>query len=336
MSKLNTTYMGIKLDNPILVGANNLMKKMDNIKKMEEAGAGAIVYRSLFEEQVQLEDLQLTDEAEEYDERHAEMIDVFPDIHHAGPQAHLYQLEKIRKEISVPLIGSLNCVHQEVWVEYAKKMEQTGVDALEINLYSLPYDIQVEGTAIKKDHYNIVENVKKAVSIPVAVKLSFFYTNPLNVIKTMDSLGADAFVLFNRLFQPDIDIKKEEHTRPFNLSSSGDYRLPLRFAGLLYNNIKADICSSTGVFTGEDAAKMILAGAQTVQCVSALYKNKISFIGQIKKQLSDWMDSKKYETLDDFRGKLSKDKVSDPFVYQRAQYVDILMNKEPIIKNYTR
>ncbi|MCG9479202.1 MAG: dihydroorotate dehydrogenase-like protein [Actinomycetia bacterium] len=336
MAKLNTTYMGLELDNPIIVGANNLMKKMDNIKKMEEAGAGAIVYRSLFEEQVQLEELQLTDEAQEYDERHAEMIDVFPDIHHAGPKAHLYQLEKIRKAISIPLIASLNCINKEVWVEYAKKIEDIGVDGLEINLYSLPYDINIEGGSIKKEHFDIVKQVKQAVSIPVSAKLSFFYTNPLNVIKTMDQSGLAGFVLFNRLFQPDIDISSQKHTRPFNLSSTGDYKLPLRFTGLLYNNINADICASTGIFTGEDVAKMILAGAKAIQCVSTLYKNKISNIGQMKRQLSDWMDNKNYGTLEDFRGKLSKDKVADPFVYQRAQYVDILMNKEPIIKNYTR
>ncbi|MDZ7838909.1 MAG: dihydroorotate dehydrogenase [Actinomycetota bacterium] len=253
-----------------------------------------------------------------------------------GPKAHLYQLEKIRKAISIPLIASLNCINKEVWVEYAKKIEDTGVDGLEINLYSLPYDIDIEGGSIKKDHFDIVEQVKKAVSIPVSAKLSFFYTNPLNVIKTMDQSGLAGFVLFNRLFQPDINISSQKHTRPFNLSSAGDYKLPLRFTGLLYHNINADICASTGIFTGEDVAKMILAGAKAIQCVSTLYKNKISHIGQMKKQLSDWMDSKNYGTLEEFRGKLSKDKVADPFVYQRAQYVDILMNKEPIIKDYTR
>jgi len=336
MAKLNTSYMGIQLENPIIVGANNLMKNIDNIKMMEQAGAGAIVYRSLFEEQIELEELQLTDEAEEYDERHAEMIDVFPSIHHAGPKEHLYQLEKIRGSISIPLIASLNCINRDVWVQYAKKIEQTGVDGIELNLYSVPYDIQKEGTSIKNEHFEIVKQVKENISIPVSVKLSFFYTNPLNVIKTMDGLGVDAFIIFNRLFQPDIDISTQEHSSPFNLSSVGDYRLPLRFTGLLYNHINADICSSTGIFNGKDVAKMILAGARVTQCVSTLYKNKISHIKQMLKQLNDWMDSKNYKTLQDFRGKLSKDSISSPFIYQRSQYVDILLNKEPIIKDYTR
>ncbi|MGM0365193.1 MAG: dihydroorotate dehydrogenase-like protein [Actinomycetota bacterium] len=336
MAELNTSYMGIQLKNPIIVGANNLMKNVDNIKRMEEAGAGAVVYRSLFEEQIELEELQLKDEAEEYDERHAEMIDVFPNIHHAGPKEHLYQLKKIREAISIPLIGSLNCINPDVWVEYAKKIEQTGVDAIELNLYSVPYDIQKEGTSIKNGHYEIIKKVKENLSVPVSVKLSFFYTNPVNVIKTMDGLGADAFVIFNRLFQPDIDVGSQEHTSPFFLSSTGDYRLPLRFAGLLYKQINADICSSTGIFNGKDVAKMILAGARAVQCVSTLYRNKISHIENMLNELNEWMETKSYKTLDDFRGKLSRDSISSPFIYQRAQYVDILLNKEPIMRDYTR
>ncbi len=336
MVELNTRYMGIQLENPIIVGANNLMVNVDNIRKMEEAGAAAIVYRSLFEEQIELEELQLIDEAAEYDDRHAEMIDVFPNIHHAGPKEHLYQLEKIREAISIPLIASLNCINKDIWVHYAKKIEQTGVDGIELNLYSVPYDTEQVGTSIKNEQFEIVKQVKESLSIPVSVKLSFFYTNPLHVIKEMDGFGVDAFVMFNRLFQPDIDIRNEEHSSPFYLSNKGDYRLPLRFTGLLYNQINADICSSTGIFGGEDVAKMLLAGANAIQCVTAIYKHKISHIAQMLKQLREWMESKGYNSLDDFRGKLSKKSISSPFVYQRSQYVDILLNKEPIIKDYTR
>ncbi len=327
--------MGLELENPIIIGANNLMANIENIKRMQEAGAGAIVYRSLFEEQIELEELQLVDRAQEYDDRHWEMIDVFPNIHHAGPKEHLYQLEKIREAISIPLIGSLNCINQDVWVHYAKKIEETGVDGLEINLYSVPYDIELEGTSIKKTHYEIIEEVKKNLSIPVSVKLSFFYTNPLNVIKEMDGLGIDALVIFNRLFQPDIDIEKEEHSSRFYLSSKGDYRLPLRYTGLLYKNIEADICSSTGIFTGKDVVRMILGGATAIQCVTAIYKNKITHITHMLKELEDWMESKGYKNLDDFRGKMSRKNLSSPFAYQRGQYVDILLSKEPIIKDYT-
>ncbi len=336
MAELHTSYMGIELDNPIIVGANKLMSNIDNIKRMEEAGAGAVVYRSLFEEQIELEELQLIDEAEEYDERHAEMIDVFPNIHHAGPKEYLFELEKIRDAISIPLIASLNCINQDVWVHYAKKIEQTGVAGIELNLYSVPHDIQKEGTSIKEEHFEIVKQVKQELSIPVSVKLSFFYTNPLHVIKVMDGLDVDAFVLFNRLFQPDINVNSQAHSSPFFLSSKADYRLPLRFTGLAFGQIQADICSSTGIFDGHDVAKMLLAGANAVQCVSTLYRNKIGHISKMLQQLEQWMDAKGYKTLDDFRGKLSAKHVSSPFVYQRAQYVDILLNKEPIIKDYTR
>jgi dihydroorotate dehydrogenase (fumarate) len=332
MADLKTKYMGIELKNPLIVGANNLMKEPENLKKMEEAGAGALVYRSLFEEQIELEGLQLQEMLDEYDDRHAMMVNVFPNIKHAGPKEFLYNLERIRKEINIPLIGSLNCINKPVWVEYAKKMEQTGVDGLEINLYSTPSEFGKDAQNIEREHFEILSGVKEAVKIPVSAKLSFFYTNPLNAIVNMDKTGVDAFVLFNRLFQPDIDIEKEEHIQTFNLSGYGDHRLPLRFTGLLYKNINADICSSTGVFSGKEIVKMILAGATVIQCVSTLYKNRIKYIKYMLKELNDWMDARGYDSLSDFRGRLSNNNISNPFIYYRSQYVDILMNNQPVIK----
>ncbi len=337
MANLETKYMGIKLKNPIMVGANNLMEKIENIKKMEEAGAGAIVYKSLFEEQIELENMQLQDGLDEYDDRHAMMVNVFPNIKHAGPEEHLYNLEKIKKEINIPLIGSLNCINKDIWIDYAKKVEETGVDGLELNLYSMPQELKKDARSVEKEHFKILSEVKKSISIPISAKLSFFYTNPLNFILGLDKTGIDALVIFNRLFQPDIDIEKEEHIQPFNLSNLGDHKLPLRFTGLLYKKIKADICSSTGIFNGGDVVKMILAGSNAIQCVSTLFKNKIGYIKNMLKDINDWMDNKGYKELEDFRGKLSNKNVKDPYIYQRAQYVDIILNKEPIIKeSFTR
>jgi dihydroorotate dehydrogenase (fumarate) len=334
MADLTTSYLGIKLKNPVIVGASNLVTSLDNLKRMEDAGAAAIVYKSLFEEQIQLENLQLFEQMEEYSERQAEGSSLFPDIEHAGPEEYLMNLIKAKEALSIPLIASLNAVNFESWVEYSKKIEETGVDALEINFYSVPSDFEIMGKALIHEKLDILEAVKNSVSIPVAVKLSPYYTNPLYLIKEMDKLKADGFVLFNKLFQPEIDIDKEEMRFPYNLSHHDESRLPLRFAGLLYDNINASICSSRGIFTGEDTISMILAGADCVQVVSTLYKNGIEQITAILTDIERWMKDKKYKKMDDFRGKMSRKNIQDPFAYRRAQYVDILMKSEEIFKKY--
>ncbi len=334
MANLSTKYMGIELKSPIIVGACNLVEKTDNLKRMEEAGAGAIVYRSLFEEQIQLENLQMMEDMGEFAERNAEMRNLFPDMEHAGPEEYLHNLARATMAVKIPVFGSLNAIDIETWVEYAQEIEKIGVAGIELNLYSLPTDFEIMGKAMVSEQFDIIEAVRKAIRIPIAVKLSPYYTNPLYVIKEMDKLGVNAFVLFNKLFQPEIDIDEEKMRFPYNLSHSDENRLPLRITGLLYNNINADVCSSRGIFTGEDAIAMVLAGADTVQVVSTLYKNRIEQIASMLTDMDRWMTSKGYATLDDFRGKMSKDNIDDPFAYQRAQYVDILMNSEEIFKRY--
>lgn len=331
MANLKTSYLGIELKNPVIVGASNIVNSIDNVKKIEEAGAGAIVYKSLFEEQIQLENAQLDDKLQEYSERNAEMVKLFPSIEHAGPEEHLFNLAKVKKSVSIPVIASLNAIYKESWIDYASRIEEMGVDALELNFYYVPRDINFDGHTLIEQQVDIFKEVKKKVKIPVSVKLSSFYANPLHIVSRLDKEGAKGFVLFNRLFQPEIDMEKEEHYAPFNLSSPEDNRLPLRFAGLLYGNIKGNICSNTGIFTGLDVAKMILAGADCVQVVSTVYKNKIDYIRTIIKDLETWMDKKGYKTLDDFRGKLSEKKINDPFVYKRAQYIDLLLKSDEIL-----
>jgi dihydroorotate dehydrogenase (fumarate) len=323
--------MGIELKNPVIVGASNLVNNIENVKKIEEAGAGAIVYRSLFEEQIQLENAQLDDKLQEYAERNAEMINLFPNIEHAGPEEHLFNLARVKKTVKIPVIASLNAILKDTWIDYAKRIEEMEVDGLELNFYYVPRDVNFDGRALIETQVEILKAVKNAVRIPVSVKLSPFYANPLNLVSQLDAAGADACVLFNRLFQPEIDMDKEEHFTPFNLSISDDNRLPLRFAGLLYGNVKTNICSNTGIFTGKDVAKMILAGADCVQVVSTVYKNKIDYISTIVKDLNDWMDSKGYKSLKDFRGKLSDKNINDPFVYKRAQYIDLLLKSDEIL-----
>jgi dihydroorotate dehydrogenase (fumarate) len=332
MANLITSYMGLKLKNPIIAGASNLMRSIDNIKKIEEAGAAAIVYKSLFEEQIKLERLQLQESIEEYDDRHAEMIDIFPDMQHAGPEEHLVKLKEVKKAVNIPVIASLNAINKDIWIEYAKKIEKTGVDGLELNLYFSPSEIKNDPALIEKKQLDIIREIKQNVKLPVCLKLSYFYTNPLNIISRMDDTGVNGFVFFNRLFEPDINIQSEKHFNPFNLSNKGDHRLPMRFTGSLYGNLRSDICGSTGIFTGEDVIKMILAGAACIQCVSTLYKNGIEQISKMLNEIEKWMDNKGYKTLQDFKGKLSKKNLNDPFSYSRNQYVDILLKQEVIIK----
>jgi len=334
MADLSTKYMGLNLKNPVIAGASNLVKELDNIKKLEEAGAAAIVYKTLFEEQIELERLQLSEELNQYNERHAEMISLFPDIEHAGPTEHLMHLRKTVEAVNIPVIVSLNCMFEDTWVEYAKAIEQTGVNAIELNFYAIPGDFKKEEKAIINEQLDVINHVKKNLKIPVSVKLSPFYTNVLNVIQVMYYEGIDGFVLFNRLFQPDIDIEKEDHFFPYNLSHEEDSRTTLRYIGLLCGEIRGSLCANTGIFTGKDVIKMLLGGADCVQVVSTLYKHGIDQITKILAEIDEWMERKKYGTLDQFRGKLSKKQLKDPFAYKRSQYVDILMKSEEIFKRF--
>ena len=334
MADLSTTYMGIQLKNPLILGACNLVSKPETIKELEEAGISAIVYKSLFEEQIQLESLQFDEEMNEYANRNSEMGHLFPDIEHAGPQEHLYNLKKLKQNTSVPVFASLNAIYEPSWVEYAKQLEGTGIDGLELNLYSTPGYFEISGSSIEEKQYQIVKSIKKAVNIPVSVKLSPFYTNTMNFIKRLDEAGVDGFVLFNRFFQPEIDIENEVFHFPWELTQPRDHHLSLRYVGLLHGNIEGSICASRGIYNAEDVIRLLLAGSDVVQIVSTIYKNQPAYVGTILSEVQEWMDRKGYKKLDDFRGNLSRKNLKDPYTYQRAQYVDILAKSEEIFKKY--
>lgn len=334
MADLSTTYMGVKLKNPLILGASNLVTKPEVIKELEDAGIAAIVYKSLFEEQIQLENLQFDENLNEYSNRNSEMGRLFPNIEHAGPKEHLYNLKKLKQNTSVPVFASLNAIYEPSWVEYSKLLEETGVDGLELNLYATPGYFEVGASSIEDKQYQIVKSVKKAVKIPVSVKLSPFYTNTLNFIKKLDEVGVDGFVMFNRFFQPEIDIETENFHFPWELTQPHDHQLALRYTGLLHGNIEGSICASRGIYTSEDVIRLLLAGADVVQIVSAVYKKELSYVATILEGVHAWMDKKGYKKLDDFRGNLSRKNMKDPFAYQRAQYVDILSKSEEIFKKY--
>lgn len=328
MIDLKTKYCGLQLKNPIVIGASNIVTSADNLKKLELSGAAAVVYKSLFEEQIQLESVEWEQRHEDFSNWDSEHETFFPKVKHAGPAEHLLALRDARRAISIPLIGSLNCVTPELWVEYAQKMAETGIDALELNFYYHNIDFKKPAFEIEEEQILILKKVKQAIGIPVAVKLSPFYSNVLSVVSRFDQHEANGFVLFNRLFQPDIDVDKEAHHYPYNFSSENDNRLALRYAGLLYSRVYGSIIANTGVLHGKDVIKMLLAGADAVQVVSAIYKRGIGTIEAMLGEMEAWMKKKGYSSINEFKGKLAKENLGDPFAYKRAQYVDILMKSE--------
>ena len=307
MTNLETMYMGIPLRNPIIAGASAWTSSVDSILRLEQAGVAAVVTKSLFEEQIQLERFKFDEDQEKYNCRHADMITVFPKLEYAGPQEHLVWVGKAKAAARIPVIASLNAVTPDTWIEYAQRLAGTGVDGLECNLFATPRDSRRTGADIEEEQVRLVAGLKSAVSIPVSVKLSPFYTNPGNVIRRMADAGADAVVIFNRLIEPDFDIVTGRSIAPFNLSFDTDYRLPLRHIGLVEGEIDADLCGSTGVFGGDEVIKMLLAGASAVQIASSLFRHGPARIAVMLKDLETWMAAKGCLTLGDFKGKLSRD-----------------------------
>jgi len=332
MINLATNYMGIELKNPIIAGASSMSTDLNMLLKLEKAGAAAIVYKTLFEEQINLESAQFDDQLDAMGGLHAEMTSLYPKLQHAGPEAHLVNLRKAKETLGIPVIASLNCLYDNTWIEYARLIEKTGVDGIELNFYFVPGDFEADGRSIEEIHLDLVKTLKSKITIPISVKLSPFYSNPLNFISRLDKAGVNAVVIFNRMFEPEINIQDVKHSAPFYLSHEGDYRLALRYAGLLHGNITADICANTGIYQGHDVIKMILAGADAVQVVSTLYKHKPEHIATMLTEMEEWMTAKNYSTLSDFKGKLSKKELKDPFVYKRGQYIDLLLGSDQLIK----
>jgi dihydroorotate dehydrogenase (fumarate) len=332
MADLQTRYLGLTLKNPIVAGASDLTANLDSIKRIEEAGAGAIVLKSLFEEQIQLERFKLAEDLARGEALNAEMTTIFPKLQHAGPKEHLLWVRKAKAAVKVPVIASLNCVNRATWVEYAKALADEGVDALELNFFATPRDAEVSGARVEEEQLEVVRAVKAAVRAPLAVKLSVFYANPLNFIARLDREGVAGVVLFNRFFQPDIDPETESIGMPFNFSAPADSRLPLRFAGLLHGSIGADVCASTGIMSGTDVARMLLAGAAAVQVVTALYRNKVSCIAKMTADLGAWMDRRGHGKIADVLGTLSAKNAKDSWAYTRAQYAKMLLSPKQFME----
>ncbi|MFW5894174.1 MAG: dihydroorotate dehydrogenase-like protein [Verrucomicrobiota bacterium] len=327
---LSTHYLGLTLKNPVVAGASAMTAKKELIERIAKAGAGAVVAQSLFEEQIQLDRFHLDEEAEAAAHRHPEMETVFPRLAEAGPEQHLAWLREVKQAIDIPLIGSINAVQDETWVEYAAKVADTGVDALELNFYSGSRNTEQNAAEIEDRQIRVVERICGEVSLPVSVKLSVFYTNPLQVIRRFMDAGAAGAVLFNAFFHPDFDIEQEKNTLPVSFSKPQDIRLRLRFAGLLHDTVDGSICVSGGVHYAPEVIKAILAGADAVQMVSSLYLNKPEHLQTVLTDLQKWMEQKGHNSLDEFRGKLSQKNNPDRWTYSRMQYVGTLLKPDPL------
>ncbi len=327
MSYLGTIYMGIPLKNPVVVSASTISHRVDRVRLAEEVGAGALVISSLFEEQIQMEQMQFMDQLAVGSDSFPEALSYFPGISHGEASEHLMWIEKTRKTVRMPLLASLNAVSPGGWVNYARQLESTGVDGLELNVYAVATDLTKTGMEIEKELYEIVEGVKAEVKIPVAIKLSPFYTSAVNVATELDKRRVDALVLFNRFLQPTIEVETESLHNEMVYSSPQELKLPLRWIALLYGRVQADLAITTGVHSGQDAIRALLAGAKVIQVASVILKHGIPYISTILRDIEAWMAEKGYDTLDDFRGKVSQKNCDDPFAFERAQYVRLLLSQ---------
>lgn len=330
MTKLTTNYLGLELQSPIIAGACNLTSSVESAKKIEAAGAGALVFKTLFEEQIQMESFEHDEMLEQDAYRHAEMTNLFPKISHAGPSEHLEKFKAVKEAVQIPVIASLNCVNKTTWLDYASQLQDAGADALELNFYYTPTEFDTNGEAVEQKQLEVLKEIIDVVAIPVSVKLSTYYSNPLSFIKKLEEAGAKGVILFNKLFQSDVNIDTEELTHPYFLSPEGEYKDSMRFIGVLHGNVKTDLIANTAVYHGREAVKMLLAGANAIQVVSALYKFQIDHIKTLNNKIESWMAQKGYRSLDDFRGKVSRKNIADPFAFRRSQYVDILINSKQI------
>lgn len=323
---LSTNYLGLRLKNPVMLGASPLGDKLDKVRRLEDAGAAAIVMHSLFEEQIVNEQIAEFAHIEHHAESFAEAVSYFPqqEDYALGPDRYLNQISRIKQSVDIPVIGSLNGVSKGGWIDYARLIEQAGADALELNVYYIATDSDEPGTAVEKRTLDILTAIKQTVGIPIAVKLSPFFSSPGHFAKQLDALGAAGVILFNRFYQSDIDIEALEATHRLELSNSTELRLRLRWAAILHGHLKASIAVSGGVHSVEDIIKAIMCGADVVQVVSCLLKYGQEHIQGLVEGLGRWLEDHEYESIDQMRGSMSLRHCPDPSVFERANYLKVL------------
>ena len=323
---LSTTYMGLRLKNPVVPSASPLSNTLDGIRRMEDAGAGAVVMYSLFEEQINLESLSLNDHLDRGTYSTAEALSYFPEMrgYNVGPEEYLGLEHAGKMATGIPVIGSLNGVSPGGWVEYASLIEQAGADALELNVYFIPSNPMLPGTAVEDLYVEILRDVKRSVNVPVAMKLSPYFSNVGNVARRLTDEGADALVLFNRFYQPDFDLEKLEVEPRLVLSQPHELRLPLCWVALLYGELLTDFAVTSGVHNYQDVLKSLMAGAKVAMMASELLRNGVGRIGEILRAVQGWMDERDYVSVNQMIGSLSRTNVADPAAFERANYMKML------------
>ena len=326
MVDLSTNYLGLQLKNPLVVSASPLSKKVETVRRLEEAGASAVVMYSLFEEQIVHESKALDYYLSHGTESYAEALSYFPDMetYNVVPEKYLSHVEKLKKAVNIPVIGSLNGISTGGWIQYAQKIEEAGADALELNVYYIPTDLTITSTELEKVYLDLVNDVHSKIHIPLAVKLSPYFTALPNLAKQMVEAGANGLVLFNRFYQPDLDIETLDVVPNLVLSTSDELRLPLRWVAMLYGRVDADMALTSGVHTASDVLKSLMAGANVAMMASELIANGSTRIGEILAGMTTWMTTYEYESVQQMIGSMSQKAVLEPAAFERANYMKAL------------
>ena len=324
---LSTTYMGFDLAHPLIPGASPMVDDLDTVRRLEDAGAPMLVMHSLFEEQIIREQLAWTRNVERSEDSFSEASSFLPrpDDYELGPDEYLQQIARVKEAVAIPVIASLNDTSEGGWLHYAQLIEQAGADGLELNLYELATDLDTPGADIEQHQIETVRAVTSMINIPVAVKLSAFYSSIAHFAHQLDQAGADALVLFNRFYQPDIDPEQMNLLR-VNLSSPSELNLRLRWIGVLSGRIRPSLAVTGGVHTAMDAIKAVMAGAHGVQMVSALLRNGSAHLGKVKNDLTYWLEEHGYDSLEQMQGSMSLLRCPDPLAYERANYIRLLQS----------
>jgi dihydroorotate dehydrogenase (fumarate) len=324
---LSTTYLGLKLKNPLVASSSPMCEEVGNVRRIEDAGAAAVVLQSLFEEQITLENEDLDRSIENATEVSAESTSsAFPDLLHRvmGPDQYLAHIVKCKHAVKIPVIASLNGTTQGGWLSYAKQIEQAGADALELNIYYIPVDPNVAGEQVEQQYIELVRAVKSQVKIPVAVKLGPYFSSMANMARKLDGAGADGLVLFNRFYQPDYDLESLEVVPNLILSNSHELLLRLHWIAVLYGTVKADMALTGGVHSATDVIKAMMAGSKVAMMTSALLKRGISFLDTIATELLIWMGEHEYDSIKQMQGSMSRNAVPQPGAFERANYMKVL------------
>lgn len=328
MSDIKTNYLGIEIDSPIIMGSCGLTNSIENLRKIEKAGAGAVVLKSLFEEQI-IEELIRTATQGMYASFHSEALGYISQVSmNFGPDNYIKLIKDAKAELRIPVIASVNCISTEYWVEFAKKIESAGADAIEVNISHITHDMEKSDDRITEDYLRTFRAIKDAINIPISVKMGQNFTNISRMVKLLENYGAAGVVLFNRFYQVDIDIDKMELVPGYIRSSRKDITETIRWISLLSGKTKLTLGASRGVKTGSDVVKMLLAGADAVQVVSSIYKEGIEYIAKMNLEVMEWMEEKGFTSIKEFRGKLNHKNTDDPQAWERQQYIKAIVGVE--------